>query len=140
MFIVTPRGAAWSGRMSPLVDLTLMEPTPVSPTRALEFIGSRVLQSLERVPWVSAWISVELIGAGVGRRRQAYRPDPDAPEQDFRLIDPIGVLTAVETLRNEMVEHGLPRWTGLVMRIRPPGDYEFEYRYPDSGPSRLVQS
>jgi hypothetical protein len=102
---------------------------------ALELIGSRLMHSLERLSWASAWISFEIIDAGVVQRSQRYRPESGAPERDFRLIDPIGVAQAVELHRDEMVKSGLPRWVGLVMKLRPTGDYQLEYRYSDSGPS-----
>lgn len=107
---------------------------------AFEFIGSRLIQSLSGVPWTSAWISFELVDRGVVQRTQRYRPTSGSKELDFRLVDPIGILNVLESLRNKMVQQGHPRWVGLVIRIQPTGDYQFEYRYPDSGPSRLINS
>lgn len=105
---------------------------------AFEFIGSRVVQSLHGVSWATAWISLEIVDKGVVRRTQRFRPLSGGPDRDFQLVDPIGVARAVESLREEMLQQGAPRWIGLVMKISETGDYQFEYRYHDSGPSRLL--
>lgn len=105
---------------------------------ALEFIGSALLRSLDGVSWVSAWISIEIVDKGVVQRAQRYRSEPGGPERDFDLIDPIAVAKAVESFRDEMVQQGHPKWIGLVLKLHSTGDYQFEYRYPDSGPSRLI--
>ncbi|MCG3133916.1 MAG: hypothetical protein HMLKMBBP_01183 [Planctomycetes bacterium] len=109
-------------------------------THEFEFIGSRLMQSLDGVSWSSAWISFEIVDQGVIRRSQRFRPETGGSERDFRLIDPIGVAKVVESLRDEMAQQGYPRWSGLVIKLHPTGDYQFEYRYPDSGPSHLLRS
>src|SRR5262245_27836492 len=104
-------------------------PEPESST--FQFIGSRIAQSLDGIQWESAWLSLEILETGVVRRTQRYRSNSSASESDFKLLDPIGVATAIESLQLAMLQRGLPKWVGVVLRLRESGEYRVEYRYSD---------
>ena len=92
-------------------------------------IGAVIAASLEGTDWTSAWLSAAIIDRGVLQSMQAYSDGRDATEREFDLIDPTGVMRAVEFLHASMVAQGFPRWTGIVFRLSPSGEFKVEYSY-----------